>query len=156
MEIKVEGIFEVQQKLREMPQKIQNRSMKKALEAGAQIVLNAAISKVPKKSGKTAAALTVSTTGSGSKLIVSVVCEQEWPFVGVFLEKGTLNHFGFLGNRIAAAKAKYNRRTRLFSGGSQTERMAPRPFMQPALAVAGETAVQVCIDALKQDIENQA
>ena len=151
-QVQVEGVFDVMQRLRALPDMIQNQSMKKALQAGAQVVLNAAISKVPKKSGNTASAISVKTTGSGGKLVVAVVCEQSWPYVGVFLEKGTLNHYGIFGQRISGAKAKYNRRTRLFVSGNNEERMAPHKFMQPALEVAGETAVQVCIDSLKQDL----
>ena len=154
MHLEITGLDETAAALRALPNKIQNRAMKKALQAGAQITLNAAISKVPRKTGKTAACITVKTTGSGHKLLVSVMCDQDWPFVGRFLEGGTLNHFGTFGGRILAAKAKYNRKTRLFTSGSTEQRMAPHPWMRPAFEMTANAAMQVILDSLKQDIAN--
>ena len=156
MHLEITGVAETAAALRALPDKIQNRCMKKALQAGAQITLNAAISKVPRKTGKTAACISVQTTGSGHKLLVSVMCDQEWPFVGRFLEGGTLNHFGMFGGRILAAKDKYNRKKRLFTSGRTEQRMAPHPWMRPAFEITANAAMQVILDSLKQDVENIA
>jgi HK97 gp10 family phage protein len=151
--VEITGIKEVAAALRALPAKMRDTAIKPALEAGAAIILSAAERKVARKSGRTQESLKVVTTGSGKKMVVSVVCDQAWPYVGLFLEKGTQNHFGAFGERVKASNVWRKEHRRLFSFGSRTERMPPHPFMQPALDEAGPGAAQFIVETLARNVE---
>jgi HK97 gp10 family phage protein len=137
--------------------------MRKAMQKGAQLTLNAAISLAPRgKTGALAGSITMSTRGD----TVSVGPNTEPrsdpgdkrkmrnDSVGNFLEKGTVNHFTWTGQRVTAAEARRKKKNVISLGATQ-ERMPPHRFMLPAFQVTAEPAAQVIVDSLKQDIENQ-
>jgi hypothetical protein len=161
--IEYSGFREAAQKLKALPGYIESQLLERAFTAAAKEIEKEAYLRVPKRTGRTADSVRIKVKGSGKNLAVSVICEQEWPFVGLFLEKGTTNHFGSLGQKILASQAKYNRRKRLFTFGSQEQRMAPHDrsgpnedgWMRAAFLAVGEMAARVACESLKQGVESQ-
>ena len=166
IDFQIEGVQEAAAALRALPAKLQKRSMRKALQAGAKIFLDAAISLVPRgKTGALASSITMSTRGDTVSIGPNTEPRNDPgdkrhmqnDSVANFLEKGTANHyfgFGAFSRRVTSSQARRQRNKQIITVGRTEERMPPHKFMLPAFERTAEPAAQAIVDNLKQDLEN--
>jgi HK97 gp10 family phage protein len=154
--ITIEGAGEIAAKLKELPRKVEKQFSYNALHEAADIVENEIRGATPRKTGRTGSALTTVISTKKSGATARIFFDQEWPWTALFLENGTLNHFGIFGQRVTANKAHYNRKKRLFTAGSNTERMKATHFISNAFRASIQSALQAMIARLKVDIEMAA
>ena len=161
--LEITGVEELTRELRALPQEVKDKIMPLALKAGAAIVRDQAQANAPVgKTGALATSITVSMRGG--VVLVGPSTEPRSDAgdkrnmrnstIGLFQEKGTVNHFaGWTNRRITASQARRQRRKQIITIGSTTLRMPKHDFLRPALEESSKEAFQAEADKLRALIE---
>lgn len=166
MEINLEitGVQELATTLRALPGEVQDKFMIQALKAGAMPIRDRATSNAPRDTGALGDSITISARGKTVLVGPSTAPRNDKgderhmrnSTVGLFQEKGTVNHFaGWTNQRISASQARRQRRKQIITVGSTTQRMPANPFLKRALEEGAQEAFQAEADKLRELIETK-
>jgi len=132
---------EIVMNLEKLEEKIQKKLVRKAMRAGAKVLLEEAKARVPVKTGNLKKSLGInSRTKKGN--IVMYISPREGKsakydgFYGRFVELG----------HILRERCKGKR-------GKIIKHISPKPFLRPAFEAKGEEAVRVFTKTLKEEVE---
>ena len=162
MSLRIDGCEELAANLRSLAVDVRDKFMLQALKAGAEVVRDAAQADAPVRTGALATSITTSVRG-GAVLVGPDKQARNDPgdkrhmrndSIGIFQEKGTVNHYNYLGERITAAAARRKKKN-VISIQGKSERMPARPFLRPALESSAQAAFDAEADKLKSLIETR-
>ena len=151
--MRIDGLKEVQNALKELPKEIQKRPLRSAVSAGAKVIADDAINKAPQ-----------GETGNLRKSIYRYRSRSQSPtgketfLVGVRKGKAKYSNtsrnrrLGRVGKTYQTQGEAYYWRFVEFGTSSQPA----RPFLRPAFENSKERAVQVMKERLGKAIETQA
>jgi HK97 gp10 family phage protein len=147
----VQGLAELEKTLRQLPVKLETKILRGALRAGAAVFSVEVSARLPRKSGKLASTLRISTAvrrGVVSAKVVVGDSKKKGVFYAHMLEGGTKPHF---------IKAKPGKSLRLY-GGRMVKRVThpgirPRPFMGPAFKAGTTAALEAVAAYIRQRLD---
>ena len=163
MQFQVTGCEEMAATLRALPGEVKEKMMPLALKEGGKII--AAYAQVNAPVGETGAlATSMTVSGRGGAVFVGPSTELRNDMgdnrhmrnstIGLFQERGTVNHFaGWTNRRITAQQARKQRRKQIITIGSTEERMPKHEFLRPAMEEGAQEAFQAEADKLHELIE---
>lgn len=129
--VEVQGIKEIERTLKSFGTDVAIKITKKALRAGAKIILTEAQSKVPVKTGKLRDSLKITSRKKGDRFSYAV---------------GTSNNKNlFVGKTFYAGFIEY---------GAPARGLPARPFMRPAFDAKSAEAVKAIMDAYAKAIKS--
>jgi HK97 gp10 family phage protein len=142
LDLKVNGLADLEVTLRELPEKLAKNVCRASLRAGAKVIAEDARRRVPVKTGKLRDSIRVTSSLKGGRPSASVKAgnRKKGVFYAHMVERGTALH-----------RVKPKWRKALATGGSQggpfyagvSVSASPQPFMRPA----ADTMAQAALDA---------
>jgi HK97 gp10 family phage protein len=153
MTMRIDGLKELQNALKELPKEIQKRPLRSAVSAGAKVIADEAIKKAPqgetgnlRKSIYRYRSRRQSTTGKETFLVGVRKGKAK------FVDNSRNRRLGRVGKTYQTQGEAYYWRFVEFGTSSQPA----RPFLRPAFENSKERAVQVMKERLGKAIETQA
>ena len=152
VEVKIEGLKELERELAALPDKIGKRVLRKAVRDGSQMFLAALQARVPEASGEVRGALgivskfkqfTFSAWMGAKKGKTPHHSKAEPPQILRFLEKGT-------GAHISERSGKLSRRSQRFA--ARGHGIKPRKFIEKSFAAVKERALALVVSRLAEYI----
>jgi HK97 gp10 family phage protein len=145
--VEIEGAEQLANKLRELNITIQDKIMRTALKAGAQVIADEAVTLAPKKTGTLADSIKVRTTADSDVSEISST-------VSVGDRKAHLVEFGTAPHEI---KAKHAKALKLLDGREVESVMHPgakaHPFMRPAFDTQKDAALDAIMQVIRAGID---
>jgi HK97 gp10 family phage protein len=167
--VEIKGLSELQKLLDTLPAKIEANIMRGAMRAGAKVVQESAKAKAPRKSGKMAEGLKITTRSRSGVVSASVKASGPHAFLAPMIEFGTKPHFISVSDENKNFNAKrgrlesvssVNRRFLVIGGeivGKSVSHPGSRaqPFMRPALDENTERAVVATGEYIKKRLASK-
>jgi HK97 gp10 family phage protein len=151
--IEVHGLRELDDRLRRLSDQLRDPILRAGMEAGAEVIRQAAIARAPRRTGRLAAELAVrmfrvrTLFGPGG-IMASIGAQSRDLFYARFLEWGALPH------RIKPRNKRALTVGGRLVGGVDHPGVVPRPFLGPALAASAEPAVQRAAQVIRERLES--
>jgi HK97 gp10 family phage protein len=137
--IKLEGGAELERKLKAIDAKLAKSIVKKALRAGAKVVLKAAKAKAPRKSGLLVKSLKVRSAKAKKGAVRMAVQTREGDFKGETFYAA----FTEFGHRIGNRKL-----------GNARKVVEAKPFLGPAFDASKDEAARAITETIKQGLSD--
>lgn len=182
MDIQIQGLADLQRRLKRLPEKIQRVTLIKATQAGALPILAAATAKVPRLTGNLASKIRVKFTRRGinsaeasigvfglsgaarkravAKHVKKTGSLPTWRelgdvFYALFVEKG---HDILVGRRRKAdselSAGRLTRRRRMgVTAGTVVGHVAAQPFLRPAIDETKDQVVRIVAQVLREELD---
>jgi HK97 gp10 family phage protein len=162
----VDGCEQLAENMRLLAEDVRSKFTLRALKAGGAVVRDYAQALAPVRTGALATSIIVST--KGDKVLVGPDTGtypkgenhdkrgMRHDSIGIMQERGTFNHFGFLGRRITAQQARRQKNKKVIIIGRQEVRMPKHEFMKPALEQAAQEAFEAEAYTLRSLIAERA
>ena len=173
--VEIKGLSELQKLLDTLPAKIEANIMRGAMRAGAKVLQAAAKAKAPRKSGKLADGLKITTRSRSGVVTASVKASGPHAFLAPMIEFGTAPHLISVSDEnkkinrrlsikrgmvVKESMTTFNRRFLVIGGqivGKSVSHPGARaqPFMRPALDENAERAVVAAGEYIKKRLASK-
>lgn len=140
--VQVQGLAEVDAKLHKLANKLADRSLRKAVEAGLVVMADAVRDRTPEKTG-------LLKSSVGGRVATS---QKQGALVGVvgFGNEGYVARLVEFGHRVRA-KAKNGKSKK---SGAVVGHVPAHPFMRPAFDESKDAAVEAFTETIKSEVES--
>ncbi len=144
VEVKINGLAELQRYLDQVPAKIERNVLRSGLRAGMKVILPEARRNVNSVSGLLAAGLKIGTGSRGGKVFAYLRARGKHAYVAKWVEFGTKAH------RISAKDKGWLSFGGIFAKSVRHPGARPKPFMRPALDSRAAAAVLAAAEQMKR------
>ena len=132
--MKITGLSDLGRNLKALEEKVQGQVLRRAVEAGAQPVLESAKSNAPVDTGQLRDSLEITTSLKEGTAVASVGTGEK----------------DYQGETFYASFVEYGHTTK------QGKHVPPKPFLRPAFDSNKERSMGIIVDELKRGIEQAA
>lgn len=150
VDLKIDGLADLQRMLDELPAKVEANIMRGAIRAGAKVIEDRAKELAPVKSGALRDSIKVSTRSKRGQVSATIRAGGGKAFYAKWVEFGTAQHF---------IKPK-NRKSLFFAGMAKEVVDHPgatqKPFMRPALDGGHTGAIDAMAEYIKKRLAKEA
>lgn len=165
MSMVVKGGEDLAKFLRDLPEDLRRKAMRRAIGRAANVIRDEARLLAPKRTGKMAKSIKTVTRTKGTMVKATIRLRGKHSYLGLWAEYGTSPHYigkaGGLSGRQLTKRAKADGtlgQTKMQINGQFVTLVyhpgaRPRPFMRPALASKASEAVQTFGDYIRDYIQ---
>lgn len=163
IDIKINGLAELQKRLEEVPAKIEKNILRSGLRAGMKEVLPEARRNIRSRSGLLAKGLKIGSGGRGGRVFAYMRARGKHGFIAKWLEFGTKAHWIENKQKTKKRPGRIEKLAMRIGAGDFVRGTIPHPgisegpkaFMRPALEAKAAAAVQAMAEHMRERLATE-